>query len=79
MSVMSTYSLVGNRIKIKFEVKFGAHVLQNQKSCLFRRRSKKHFANVNNNFADVFEENQFHQKNLNKNLVCLFHCKCHYI
>ena len=32
MSVMNIYSLVGNRIKIKFKVKFGARVLQNQKS-----------------------------------------------
>ena len=71
MSVMNIYSLVGNRIKIKFKVKFGARVLQNQKSWLFRKRSKKHFANVNNNFADVFE-NQFYEKNLDKNFACLF-------
>ena len=31
MSVMIIYSL-GKRIKIKFKVKFGARVLQNQKS-----------------------------------------------
>ena len=71
MSVMNIYSLVGNRIKIKFKVKFGARVLQNQKSWLFTKRSKKHFANVNNNFADAFE-NQFYEKNLDKNFACLF-------
>ena len=31
-----------------------------RKSCLSMRPSKKHFTDINNNFADVFEENEFY-------------------
>lgn len=54
MSVMSTFSVVGKRIKIKNELKFGVRVL-----FIWEKIVKNIFFDVISNFADVLEESKF--------------------
>ena len=54
MSVMSAFSVVGKRIKIKNELKFGVRVL-----FIWEKIVKNIFFDVISNFADVLEESKF--------------------
>ena len=54
MSVMSTFSVVGKRIKIKNELKFRVRVL-----FIWEKIVKNIFFDVISNFADVLEESKF--------------------
>ena len=54
MSVMSTFSVVGKRIKIKNELKFGVRVM-----FIWEKIVKNIFFDVISNFADVLEESKF--------------------
>lgn len=54
MSVMSTFSVLGKRIKIKNELKFGVRVM-----FIWEKIVKSIFFDVISNFADVLEESKF--------------------
>lgn len=54
MSVMSTFSVLGKRIKIKNELKFDVRVM-----FIWERIVKNIFFDVISNFADVLEESKF--------------------
>ena len=54
MSVMSTFSVLGKRIKIKNELKFGVRVM-----FIWEKIVKNIFFDVISNFADVLEESKF--------------------
>ena len=54
MSVMSTFSVLGKRIKIKNELKFDVRVM-----FIWEKIVKNIFFDVISNFADVLEESKF--------------------
>ena len=54
MSVISTFSVLGKRIKIKNELKFDVRVM-----FIWEKIVKNIFFDVISNFADVLEESKF--------------------
>lgn len=54
MSVVSTFSVLGKRIKIKNELKFDVRVM-----FIWEKIVKNIFFDVISNFADVLEESKF--------------------
>ena len=54
---MITFSLVGKKIKKKYDAKLDVHVWHNQN--MFISDNERKISNVNSNFAVAYEKNQF--------------------